>query len=110
MLNSFCLGLASLTYSIAYTVNIFSLVLGYPDKTEESEKLRYIYIPLISLSSIWIIFAFQFDIYKWSIFIVASKNSEASDAELERRNMIIRILMLVMQGLVLLILCVLMGG
>jgi hypothetical protein len=72
LLNSCCLGIASLTYSVALSINVASLATGYPEINELSENLKYTYIPAISLSAIWLVFAFQFDIYKWAIFILAS--------------------------------------
>jgi hypothetical protein len=72
LLNSCCLGIASLTYCISLSINVASLATGYPEINELSENLKYTYIPAISLSAIWLVFAFQFDIYKWAIFILAS--------------------------------------
>ena len=45
LLNSCCLGIAALSYSIALSINVASLATGYPDINELSEK-KSIYIAL----------------------------------------------------------------
>ncbi len=53
-------------------MNITFLIIQEPTATELSEKIKYTFMPSNAYTSLFLFFAFQLDIYKWTIFIVAS--------------------------------------
>ncbi len=76
IMNTLCVALNFACYGIAMSFFISNMLMRYRDQniSELSELLRFMYLPVLSVTSIFTFFAFQFDIYKWLIFIVGASS------------------------------------